>query len=55
MKICDKCRKKKVEKNLKINNKDYELCFDCYNRIVRWLDTPGDGRGLINLFGGEYS
>ena len=52
MQICDKCHKRKVEKNLKMDKKDYELCSECYNKIARWLDTPGEG--IMNIFGGNY-
>lgn len=52
MKVCDKCRKRKVEKNLRAGSKDYELCSECYNRVVRWLEEP-EQKGLLDIFGGN--
>ena len=49
MKVCDKCKKRKVEQVLWIGKEDakgwmgeerIELCEVCSKRIKRWLDKP---------------
>ena len=53
MKVCDKCRKRKVVKTVRVNSKDYELCQECWNRVVMWLEKP-ESDNILNLFGGKY-
>jgi 3-phenylpropionate/cinnamic acid dioxygenase small subunit len=38
MRVCDKCKKRKVESNVKIKDKEYELCSICANHIIEWLE-----------------
>ena len=38
MKVCDKCRKEGTLYPLKIKNKSADLCSDCSDRIIDWLN-----------------
>lgn len=46
MNVCDKCQKRKVSKEIWIedtegdNEKGYELCERCSRRLIQWLDKP---------------
>ena len=52
MRVCDKCRKNGVSKVLKMEDKDIDLCDECYNHIKNWLNTPLKQTFLQKLLGG---
>jgi hypothetical protein len=52
MRVCDKCKVRKVEKNFRIGDRDVELCAICFNHILEWLDAP-EKKGLLDMFGGK--
>lgn len=44
--VCDKCLKRKVTREVWIDDidedgeKDYELCERCSRRLIQWLEKP---------------
>ena len=51
MRVCDKCKIRKVEKIIKIEGREVELCSECYYKILKWLEEP-EKKGFLNMFGG---
>lgn len=51
MRVCDKCKQRKVEKVIKLETREVELCLTCYNHILEWIDKP-EKTGLMGMFGG---
>ena len=39
MRVCDKCKKNKVEVTLLFKTKEFEVCTKCASKIVAWLEN----------------
>ena len=53
MRVCDKCKKRKVEKIIKAEGKEIELCSQCYHHILEWIDKPEEKGILGGFFRGQ--
>lgn len=51
--VCDKCRVRKVEKVIRLENREVELCSQCYYHIIEWLEKPEKRTFLGGFLGGK--
>lgn len=49
--VCDRCLAKGSLRNVKIGEKTYDLCIECSNRVIDWINEGNKKKGLLgNLF-----
>ena len=45
-KVCDRCDERNNIKKITVEDKEYELCGDCFNKIKEFVRTP-QKKGII--------
>jgi len=48
--VCDSCENKENVKKKTIGNLEYDLCDSCFEKVVKWINSDKQKKGVIDFF-----